>query len=151
MHLAVLKPLNVAHALEYVDVVRSGLLRQASSHGHLQGVLVAVLGGHQLGKVRMVLHRRNLGSALASISVVDILVGDEIILVIWVELVLQAHVDILRLVLGALEIMLELILSRSVTRGCINALGSFVIELAALMLISNLRLQLNAALALVLL
>ena len=116
MHLVVLEPLNVAHALKYVDVVRSGLLRQASSHGHLQGVVVAVLGGHQLGAICMILHRRDLESALASIGVVDILVGDEIILIIWVELLLQAHVDVLRLVLGALEIMLELILSHSVTR-----------------------------------
>ena len=77
---------------------------------------MAVLGGHQLGAVCMVLHRRDLESALASVGVVDILVGDEIILFIWVELVLQAHVDVLRLILGALEVMLELILSHSVTR-----------------------------------
>ena len=115
MDLIVLKPLNVAHAFEYVNIVRRGLLRQASSQRYLHGVMVAVLGGYQLGAVCMVLHRRDLKSALASVGVVDILVRDEILLVIWVKLLLQAHVHVLGLVLGTYDIMLELILRNSIS------------------------------------
>lgn len=122
----VLKPLNIAYTLKNINMSTISLLRCASHC--LQGILAALRK----------LPSRHIQPYLASISIIDVLVRYEIILIIGVELVLQAHVHVLWFVLTSLELMLQPIFLG------VNAMAALVVEIIFVVtLVANLWFQLD--------